>query len=63
MRKHNFMFMHKRWSRDKGDTSNFPQVMAHGVAKNKFAHMFSNSLLLGMLKRAGCMPKLQGASA
>lgn len=51
MRKHNEKFMQKRWGRDAGDRSNYPQTMAHGVARNKFAHMWTNNLLIGMLKR------------
>lgn len=51
MRKHNKKFMQKRWGREDGDRSNYPQSMAHGVARNKFAHLWTNNLLIGMLKR------------
>lgn len=53
MRKHNEKFMQKRWGREDGDRSNYPQTMAHGVAWNKFAHLWTNNLLIGLLKRLG----------
>lgn len=53
MRKHNEKFMQKRWGREDGDRSNYPQTMAHGVVRNKFAHLWTNNLLIGLLKRLG----------
>lgn len=50
MRKHNRKFA-QRWSRENGDRSNFPQVMAHGVANNKGFQLAANFLLRGLLKR------------
>ena len=52
MRKHNKRFA-QRWSRTKGDRSNFPQHMAHGFVHNKSAQFFANGLLQSLLARAG----------
>ena len=52
MRKHNVTFQ-KRWSREKGDRSNFPQKMAHGFVNNKFSQFEANGLLQRMFLRAG----------
>ncbi len=52
MRKHNKQFA-QRWGRDKGDKSNFPQVMAHGFVKNKASQLATNSLLLALLRVSG----------
>lgn len=52
MRKHNKRFA-QRWGRDKGDRSNFPQVLAHGFVKNKGGQLLTNSLLLSLLHVIG----------
>lgn len=57
MRKHNTQFA-KRWARGRDaqgnlDRSNFPQVMAHGLVKDKQVQLISNGLLCGLLKRIG----------
>lgn len=52
MRKHNKRFA-KRWGREKGDRSNFPQHMAHGFVNNKSAQFLANGLLQSLLARAG----------
>lgn len=51
MRKHNKRFA-RRWSRDKGDRSNFPQSMAHGLV-HKSVQLFANYRLQSLLVRAG----------
>ena len=52
MRKHNKQFA-LRWSRNKGDRSNFPQSMSHSFVNNKAAQFFANFTLQALLKRAG----------
>ncbi len=52
MRKHNKKFA-QRWTREKGDRSNFPQTMAHAFVKGKTNQLVSNGLLLGLLARIG----------
>jgi len=52
LRKHNKRFT-QRWGREKGDRSNFPQVMAHGFVKNKPGQLLANSLLLSLLHGIG----------
>jgi len=50
MRKHNAKFA-MRWSRGKGDRTNFPQQMAHGFVHNKAAQFYANCLLEFVLAR------------
>jgi len=52
MRKHNARFA-QRWMRTAGDRSNFPQSTAHSFANSKVSNFFNNTLLIGLLKRAG----------
>lgn len=52
MRKHNTKFA-QRWSRLKGDRSNFPQVMAHNFVKDKSHQFWANGLLHKLFVRAG----------
>ena len=52
MRKHNKKFA-QRWSREKGDRSNFPQSMAHRFVNTKVNQLWANLLLLNLLHRAG----------
>ena len=47
MRKHNTKFA-QRWSREKGDRSNFPQTMAHSFVKDKGVQFQANGLLQAM---------------
>jgi hypothetical protein len=51
MRKHNRKFA-QRWTRSKGDRTNFPQQMAHAFVHGKTNQLVSNGLLLGLLHRA-----------
>lgn len=48
MRKHNKRFA-QRWSRERGDRSNFPQSTAHAFVNNKTAQLFANGLLCSLL--------------
>lgn len=50
MRKHNERFA-SRFSRTKGDRTNFPQSMAHSITNNKAFHLSANALLSGLLGR------------
>lgn len=52
MRKHNKRFA-ERFGRTDGDRTNFPQTMAHQIAKDKMFHLYSNNLLVRLLKKAG----------
>lgn len=52
MRKHNKKFA-QRWSRERGDRSNFPQTMAHSFVSGKVNQLVSNGLLLGLMARIG----------
>lgn len=49
MRKHNKKFA-ERFGRTDGDRTNFPQTMAHSIAKNKQFHLSANSVLRRLLK-------------
>lgn len=57
MRKHNKTFA-QRWTRLKGDRSNFPQMMTHSFVNSKANQLFANSLLCRLLLRAGVKPNL-----
>jgi len=54
MRKHNKKFA-QRWSREKGDTSNFPQKMAHSFTNDRFAQFWANGLLQACMVSAGIL--------
>lgn len=51
MRKHNKKFA-RRWQRESGDRSNFPQSMAHSFVNNKAGQVFANRTLAVLLERA-----------
>lgn len=52
MRKHNKKLA-RRWARESGDRSNFPQTMAHSFVNSKFSQYISNFTLQALLERAG----------
>lgn len=56
MRKHNKTFA-TRWTREKGDRSNFPQSMAHASVNNKGNQLFANRTLALLFDRCSVIPK------
>lgn len=54
MRKHNKKFA-QRWSRDRDERSNFPQMMAHSFVNNKAGQIFANRTLAVLLERANAV--------
>lgn len=52
MRKCNSKFC-ERFQRDPEDRTNFPNTMAHSIAKDSSFHLFMNPLLPNLLRRAG----------
>lgn len=50
MRKHNKRFA-QRWTRARGDRTNFPQMMAHAFVKDKTNQIMAHGLLHAMIFR------------